>query len=364
VSWLGFSIGVFLVTATWASVLGTLVITRAALPRLERSVVMLLRYVYIVFVRRLPTLRRRDITLASLAPTALFVLLAIWLAMFLLAYGLLFWPFVDGGVLQGFLASGSSIFTLGIGGFTEGAATAVSILAAGTGIVVIALFIAYLPTLYGRFNEREAAVIRLSARSDPPPWGPGLLAEQVRYDMLDTLPDVYSRWEELVTQISVSTVHYPLVAWFRGPYATTSWLASLVAALDSAALYQALSPKAAPPECRSFLRVGAVALSRARHPFLRTALDHSFLRTALDPPSQSSETVLSQSAYRAGIEELRRGGFPIERDSEEAWRDFLTLRSSYEWTAYALAELVLAPPAPWFPTTSAFDNLPDSEEHR
>lgn len=65
-----------------------------------------------------------------------------------------------------------------------------------------------------------------------------------------------------MTDVGVATSHYPLLAWFRGPSAYTSWIPSLLAALDSAALHTALVPDTAPAECRALVRTGSHALEK------------------------------------------------------------------------------------------------------
>ncbi len=91
----------------------------------------------------------------------------------------MFWPFLDGGFAEAARASGSSLFTLGISGPAGQAPTAFIFLTAATGIVVVALYIAYLPTLYGQFNAREAAVSQLESVIGAPPWGPTVLTRVI-----------------------------------------------------------------------------------------------------------------------------------------------------------------------------------------
>jgi hypothetical protein len=63
---------------------------------------------------------------------------------------------------------------------------------------------------------------------------------------LDTLPGLYSRWERWTANVSEShTTYLPLVR-FRSPQPLSSWITALLAGLDSAALFLALSPTAAP----------------------------------------------------------------------------------------------------------------------
>jgi len=62
------------------------------------------------------------------------------------------------------------MFTLGFASTNGTAPTVVDILAAATGLVVVALQIAYLPTLYSAFNRRETEVTLLTAG---PAYRPG-----------------------------------------------------------------------------------------------------------------------------------------------------------------------------------------------
>ena len=63
---------------------------------------------------------------------------------------------------------------------------------------------------------------------------------------IDTLPDLYARWERWAVDVAEShTTYLPLVR-FRSPRPLSSWVISLLAVLDSAALYLALSPQSAP----------------------------------------------------------------------------------------------------------------------
>ena len=64
---------------------------------------------------------------------------------------------------------------------------------------------------------------------------------------LDTMPDLYQRWEKLGRPTSPrATRPYPVLVRFRSPGALSSWVTALLAVLDSAALFLALSPEAAP----------------------------------------------------------------------------------------------------------------------
>ena len=140
--------------------------------------------------------------------------------------------------------------------------------AAASGMVVVALQIGYLPTLYSAFNRRETEVALLAARAGVPSWGPELLARTyyalgTGVSTLDTLPDLYMRWERWSADVAEShTTYLPLVR-FRSPLPYSSWVIALLSVLDSAALMLSLSPENTPSvPARLCLRGGFGCLGR------------------------------------------------------------------------------------------------------
>jgi hypothetical protein len=281
----------------------------------------------------------RDRVLAAQAPVFLVALLATWLGAFLIAYGLLLWPWTHelGGA---FRQSVSSLFTLGFDSSRSAAPTVLDGLAAATGITVVAVQIGYLPTLYGAFNRRETEVLLLEARAGSPPWGPELLA-RTRYGIstrTDDLPAFYAGWERWAADVAESHSNYQVLVRFRSPQPLTSWLIALLAVLDSAALYLALAPSKERYEVRMCLRMGFTALRHIGHA-VGVVVDWD--------PDPDRPIQLSYDDFAAGVQRLVDVGFPIERSAEEAWPHFRGWRVNYEATAYALARHIDAVPALW-----------------
>src|SRR5437867_9418617 len=96
--------------------------------------------------RLLPHYDQRYRILAYQAPLALAVVLILWLSTFLLSFGLLLWPSI-GNLATALRESGSSLLTLGFASTRAGGPTVIDFVAGGTGLIVVALQIAYLPTL-------------------------------------------------------------------------------------------------------------------------------------------------------------------------------------------------------------------------
>jgi hypothetical protein len=230
------------------------------------------------------------------------------------------------------------MFTLGFATTPTPGATAIDILAAGFGLGVVALLIAYLPVLYAAYNRRERLVTLLEARAGAPAWGPEILWRHQRIGILDSIPAFYEDWEVWAADVAESHSAYFVLPFFRSPDPLRSWLTGLLAVLDSAALYMALSPTTAPSQARLCLRMGFTCL--------RTLADTFYI--PYDPdPRPDDPLVITYEDYLRGVKRLQDIGFPLERTAEEAWPDFRGWRVNYEATALALAERIVATPGPW-----------------
>jgi hypothetical protein len=337
-------IGALLVLTSASSVTGTLIVSRAFSSRLTRLVDLAVGRAYQLAMTRAADFRQRDRLLATQAAALLLAQLATWLLVAYVGFALLLWPFAARGVISAFIDAGSSLFTLGFA-VPNGAVPAVIVfLAAAVGLVILTLQIAYLPTLYAAFNRRETEVALLNARAGVPSWGPELLA-RTHYALgtdtstLDTMPDLYAQWERWASDVAEShTTYLPLVR-FRSPQPLSSWVTALLAVLDSAALFLALSPKAAPEvPARLCIRSGFLCLNRIARAM------------GIDIPEEADpETAISLTygEFLEAVTRMREVDFPIEREPAQAWPDFIGWRVNYERAAYAIADAIYAVPAKW-----------------
>jgi hypothetical protein len=338
-------IGGLLVLAAAGSVVGTLIVSRSVSGRLMRWVDQAVDATYQGLISHIDEYKRRDRLLATQAATLLMAQLVAWLGVIFVGYGLLLWPFAARGVASAFTDAGSSMFTLGFAEPTGAVPAAIVFVAAASGLVIVTLQIAYLPTLYAAFNRRETEVALLNARAGIPSWGPELLA-RTHYALgsgmstLDTMPDLYAQWERWAADVSEShTTYLPLVR-FRSPGALTSWVTALLAVMDSAALFLSLSPEAAPTvPARLCLRGGFQCFNR-----VATAMSIQVPGETAVPPGEIS---LTYAEFEEAVDRLKEVGFPVERDPKEAWPDFVGWRANYEHSAYAVAAGVDAVPAMW-----------------
>jgi hypothetical protein len=280
---------------------------------------------------------RRDSWRSSEPAALLAAVLGAWLLGFLLGYALLLWPFEPtfGAALR---ESGSSMFTLGFASRPGTSPTVVDFFAAATGLILVALQIAYLPTLYSAYNRRETEITLLGVRAGEPAWGPELLARSKFGALRDDLSTFYLGWERWAADVAESHASYPALMRFRSPDPIGSWVVGLLAVLDSAALYLAAAPESAPIQARLCLRMGSHCFSQ---------LARGVGIPVDEDPLPDAPIQLTFEEFGIGWARLVRGEFPLERSIDEAWLHFRGWRVNYEDAAYRLAYGIDAVPALW-----------------
>jgi len=332
-------LGLCIIVGTSLSVFTSLVVPRVTSSRVMRNIARVLGGTSRRILPRLPSYEMRDRLMAFTGPLAMILLFVSWLILLVIGFGFVMW-WASGLDFGNTMAiAGSSVFTLGIATGRDPGAETLEIVAAGVGLMVVALEIAYLPALYNAFAARETEVTLLATRSGTPAWGPEILARHFMLENTVELPPLYADWERWAASVSESHTNYPALIWFRSPVETRSWLLSLVAMMDSAALYHAVSPAQTPHQARLCLSMGTNCL-RSMARALRIPHDADPLPTA--------GIRLTKEEFEDGYRRLVDVEFPVERDLDESWRHFQGWRINYESIVDELTALILPPPAPWF----------------
>jgi hypothetical protein len=338
------AVGLLMVVTAARSVVGTLIVPRAVSSWLTHKIDDLVNLGFLVATRRVRDYHTRDRVLSAQVATLLICQILVWLLMFFVGFSLILWPLLHTGITSAFSTAGTAVWAFGAAEERGAAERTVLDVTALTGLITVTLQIAYLPTLYSAFNRRETEVALLNARAGVPSWGPELLA-RTHYALgsgvssIDTLPQLYADWERWAADVTEShTTYLPLVR-FRSPRPLSSWVTGLLAILDSAALFLALSPQQAPTvSARLCLRSGFLC-------FREIARAMGF-KIPEEPDPDATISVTYQEFLDA-IARMRKVDFPIERDPADAWPDFVGWRVNYEQAAYAIAEAIDAVPALW-----------------
>ena len=333
----GAVLGLALFAITIASVLRSLVVPAGTVTRISRTVDRVVLAMYHFVIRSAKSYDKKNAVLASQPAAVLFVTLGVWAISFLGASSLLLWPVTQtfGDAIR---EAGASLVTLGFVSTNRPWATAVDFLTGFTGMIVVALQIAYLPTLYNAYNRRETEVTLLVGRAGRPAWGPEVLRRASIGTVRDELPIIYLAWERWAAEVAETHISYPSLLRFRSPAVATSWIISLLAVLDAAALHLALSPSDAPMQARLCVQMGFRAMRQIA----------GSLKIPFNPdPLPSDPISISPSEFNEVVASLRASGFSIEREAEEAYRHFAGWRVNYEELAYRLAYEIDAVPAPW-----------------
>lgn len=194
------------------------------------------------FARRAHSPKRREGYLSYFGPLSVLLLLVFWAAMLMFSFALLLWSGGSAVRLAGttptfrtdIYLSGTTFFTLGMGDVTPGTTLArvITVAEAGTGFGFLAIMIAYLPTLYAAFSQREVNISLLDARAGSPPTAGELLRRHGRLRVRDGLAQYLRDWEIWSAQLMESHLTYPFLCFFRSQHDNQSWLAAFTAILD------------------------------------------------------------------------------------------------------------------------------------
>jgi hypothetical protein len=335
-----FVAGLALVVFTLFSVVETFILPRSANGILTRWVFLLVLRPFAFFVHRAKTYEERDHIMAFFAPTSLLVLPLVWLAFVMTGYMLMYWAIGYNPIEKALELSGSSLLTLGFVQ-VEGNGLAAYLMAfseAAIGLILIALLIAYLPTIYSAFQRREQMVNMLEVRAGSPPAAWELIARYHRIHGLDRLTELWMEWERWFADVEESQTSIGAVVFFRSPKPTHSWITAAGTILDAAALVRAAVDMPRDPQADLCIRAGYLTLRRIC----------DFFRIPYNPnPKPDDPISVERAEFEQVCDDLAARGVPIQANREQAWRDFVGWRVNYDLQLLALARLTMAPYAPW-----------------
>lgn len=327
------------VAFTLGSAVKTVILPRAVTSRITRAVFGILREVFELVAGPRASFERRDRILALYAPVGLMTLVLVWLTMLLLGYWGMFWANGIQPAGRALVLSGSSLLTLGFERGEDLPNIILSFSEAVLGLVILALLISFLPTLYGTFARRELFVSRLEVPAGNPPSSEDMLVRLHRIGMpTERLDDIFESAQVWFAELGESHTSFPMLAFFRSQQPEHSWVTTAGVVLDVASLVASSLDQPGDAEVDLTIRAGYVALRR-----IAVVFDIPF-----DPdPAPGDPISISRAEFDGVVDRLAEAGVPIKADRDRAWRDFSGWRVNYDGALLGLAMLTGAPPSTW-----------------
>jgi len=341
-----FLLGLFVVAFTLFSAISTFVLPRTARSQLNRAVFGILRRIFEFVFHFVKTYERRDAIMAYYAPIGTMLLVPVWYLLISLGFAAMYWGMGVGDWFTVFQLSGSSLFTLGFATQNTPLVDAFEFVEAMLGLILVALLIAYLPTMYSAFSRREQVVNMHEVRAGCPPSASEMLMRFHRIHGLNKLADYWKVWESWFADVEESHTTLPALVHFRSPRAENSWVTAAGSVLDSASI--TLSALDIPFEASAALciRSGYLALRRIANCF--------DLPNPQDPHFPDDSICVTREEFHAVLDSLEAAGLPLKADREQAWLDFAGWRVNYDRSLILLCGLAMAPWAVW-----SSDRVPD-----
>ncbi|MGH2464671.1 MAG: hypothetical protein ACRDGI_04355 [Candidatus Limnocylindrales bacterium] len=334
-----FILGLLLVLRALLSAIRTFVVPRGAYDGISSAEFRFLGSLFGRIARPTLAYGQRDAILALFAPIGLVILPIILLALVLAGFAAMFWALEPASIETAARQSGSALLTLGFAQIDGWPALLLSFGEAAIGLILVALLIAYLPTMYTAFQRREAFVAKVAIRAGTPPSGTELLIRFWSVGLLNLLTDLWVEAEAWFIDMEESHTTLAALPFYRSPRSTRSWVTAAGAVLDGAALLR--SAVDVPTEARTDLAITAGYTTL-------DAIAGFFRIPIIARPAMPGDPIrVTRAEFETAIDELAAAGLPIRPDREGAWRDFAGWRVNYEDALLRLSVIVVAPDAHW-----------------
>ena len=334
-----FAAGLVWVAAVFLSAICTVVVPRGVPVRLTRVVFRMMRRFFALRSRFASSYEERDRAMALFAPLTLIVLPVVWLGLNLVGFTAMFWALGVRPLRSAFVTSGSSLLTLGFARAPDLPTTVLAFVEAVLGLILLALLITYLPSIYGAFSRREHGVAMVAIQAGSPPSPAEMLQRFNTIKGLDKLEvEVWQPWLDWFVDVEESHTSFAGLPFFRSPQPDRSWITAAGVVLDAASIYASTIDAPRSPAAELCIRSGYICLRRIG----------DFYGMPYDPePSPSDPISIAREEYDALYDRLAEAGVPLRADRDQAWRDFSGWRVNYDTVLTIMAGFVMAPYAPW-----------------
>lgn len=291
--------------------------------------------------------RKREDFLGTFAPSHLILILVVWLAMLIIGWGLFFYGIRaelrphDLTFAACIYYAGASLLTVGYGDIVAASTFAriMSLLAAASGLGVVAVVTSFLFAVFGAFQNRETFVVTIGARAGIPPSGVGLLAVHAYAEIRGDLAQVFRDGQTWTAQIMESHLAYPVLMMFRSSHDYESWVGTLGTLLDASALVMSTLDQTSMQNSQT-VGQARILYDIGRH---LTGDFSSYFHFAHDGHNAVG---VERHEFEEACGHLEKAGYRL-RERESAWSEFSGLRSAYSVHLNALARWLEIPPVHW-----------------
>jgi len=361
-------VGATIFLATVAALVSTMLVPRPTRSRLTQLANWITSLVLHWIADRKSTFADRDRVLSVLGPASILVQLLVFFAALLVGLSLLVYAVSQLSFEESVYQAGSTLTTLGIVADVSPAQVIVLFISALTGLVVVAILVGYLLTLYAAFGAREAAIVKLSLLSGEPAWGPELLMRSRLLAVGNQAPLIdFDVWVDWAADVRMAHTINPLLNHFRSGNPHRHWVNSMLALLDGAALSVTTLDVVSPGALR-FLAEGTQTLHLLEHNRLihaRNRVDFAgsssqpptltingpvltaITKDAMIPHPGSTDPGIAQDEFNSACQQLQAAGLVLKADREASWREFSAIRATYAEPAFIIASWLYAARAPW-----------------
>ena len=284
---------------------------------------------------------RRENRMGTFGPIALIALLGFWSLSSIVGYALIIDsipeqikpPPEDFGTSLYF--SASTLLPLSYGEILPIGAVARLVIVAesATGVLLIALVISLLFSLYGAFQRREELVVTLDALAGAPPAGLQILETIATHRMPNELQVTFDDWRRWAAAVLESHLAYPILFYFRSSHDNEAWLNSFGAVMDAATLVMStvINEDATEGHAHLMFKIG-------NHLVEDLAWYFRFKNAGVP--------IVERQEFDDARERLIKAGYQC-REGDAAWSEFAAFRSMYASPLNQLADRMAIMPAKW-----------------
>ena len=328
--------GIVIIIVSTGIAIRTFMVPAGAPPLINRALFRFTQALFNAAIRPIRSEVRRHSVLSLFAPVSLLVVLVVLLGMIGFGYTLALYGAGIKPMLRAFLFSGSALSTLGFespgNNFWVIVLSAVEAL---TVVVIVALLIGYLPTIYSSYQQREQAVNNLDELTGAQPDGVKVVDAYVNIFGPTRLGELWQAWLGWFADLATSGSTLSGELYLRSSRWDRSWISAAGAMLDAAALVDSSVDLATDPAADRLVRLGSRSL--------RQVLEPLRLRCPEQPKWPETPINITQQEFEDAYDHLQQSGLPMKPDKNAAWETFAQHRVQYECPLMTLVRLKKPP---------------------